>query len=173
MHLALLASITIVILALLWALSNLHSISSGAQLVSTPASTYPFILKLAQLKRGELFLELGSGLGHVTAFAATHSPARATGLDRVWLWVLLARIYHRRSRATFTIGSAFAADLRAVDVVYCYLLPPLLQQLAVKFESELKPGARVITYGFPLPGRTLVKTIDRTGEHGPLFLYTY
>ncbi len=153
--------------------SQLRSILAGAQLVTTPRDVYPLILQLTDLKSSERFLELGSGLGHVTAFVADHTTAAATGIDAVPLWVILAHILHRRSQATFKVGSCYTADFSTVDVVYCYLLPPMLARLEPTFAAELRPGSRVISYGFPLPNRQPNRVIERTPDHGPLYLYRY
>lgn len=156
-----------------YAVAQLVSVWAGAQLVSTPAVVYPLILRLARFKRGEQFLELGCGLGGVTASVARQTKAQAIGLDISWFWVYLARLIHRRSRATFQVGSVDTADLRSVDVVYCYLLPLMLKRLQPKLETELKPGSRVITYGFPLPNQKPNRAIHRSTDHGPLYLYEY
>lgn len=162
-----------ILFALLWAASNLIAVIGGAQLVGTPRATVVSIVKIANLSPSETFLELGSGLGFVSRAVARTSHATVIGIDISPLWVLIARLLATGTGATFRIGSVYAADLRSVDMAYCYLLPPMLARLEPKFAEELRPGSRVITYGFPLPNRKPTRTIGQTDTHGPLFLYTY
>ncbi len=159
---------------LVWAIALCLSVLGGAQLVTTPKSVYPRMLEFAGISPSESFIELGSGLGYVAAAAARFSESnQVVGVDISPLWVWLARLLHRGSGATFRVGNVYATDLRSIDVVYCYLLPSMLTKLEEKFAEELKSGSRVITYGFPLPNRQPTSFINRTADHGPLFLYEY
>jgi len=166
-------SLLLAISLLVVAAMLLLSVLGGAQLVTTPKVVWPLIVKLAGLKSGEQWMELGSGLGYVSGFVGRSTKARVVGIDLALLWVWLARILQQGSSAEFRVGNLFTADLTQVDVVYCYLLPPMLTKLELKFVAQLRPSSRVITYGFPLPNRDATRSIKRTKDHGPLFLYEY
>mgnify|MGYP001608796737 CR=1 FL=1 len=158
---------------LVGAIMMLLSVLGGAQLVTTSKAAWPLIIDLAGLKPAEVFVELGSGFGYVSGYVARSTPARVIGIDLAPLWVWLARLIQGGSGANFRIGNVFATDLKMTDVVYCYLLPPMLTKLENKFEVELQPGSRVITYGFPLTTRRPHRVIERTATHGPLYCYHY
>lgn len=51
------------------------------------------------------------------------------------------------------------ADLRQADVIFCYLFPHIMAQLEPKFKTELKPGAKVISYAFQLPNIRPAKVV--------------
>lgn len=160
----------IVLIVAIYGVSQLWSIVSGAQLVTTPPAA---IKQLVTLVPKGVFVELGSGLGAVSRAVGRRPHTSAIGIDISPLWVFVARVLGRRSRATFRVGNIYTTNLQDADSVYCYLLPEMLTRLESKFEQEMKVGSRVITYAFPLPNRTPTTTIERTAEHGPLFLYIY
>src|SRR3989338_5900462 len=58
------------------------------------------------------------------------------------------------SNIQIKLGNAFHTDLSSVDVVYMFLMPETYEKIRPKLEKELKPGARVITYVWPIPGWT-------------------
>jgi hypothetical protein len=68
--------------------------------------------------------------------AAATAAARAAGVER---------------RARFTAGDLFAADLSGADVVTLFLLPHVNAWLEGVLRQQLRPGARVVGYAFPMP----------------------
>jgi len=70
----------------------------------------------------------------------------------------------------------YKADLLNVDAVYCYLYPEVMDKLEEKFRKELKPGAKVVAYGFRMKNATPVKTVithDDNVELGKIYIYQY
>lgn len=163
----------VLLAAVVWAVSALVSVVGGVQLVTTPRALFSLIAELAALEAGQTFVEVGSGLGLVSGYIANNTQARVIGIDLSPLWVVMSRIMVQNKRATFRVGNVFTADLSETDVVYCYLLPPMLRRLEPSLARRLKPGTRVISYCFPIQNRTTTRTIARTDNHGPLFLYQY
>ncbi len=155
------------------ALSHAASALGGAQQVATPHEAIKTILDTGAVSDGTRFVELGYGAGTVLASAAERG-ATVGGIDISPLAYLLARWRLRGFRsAGIAVGNMFSYDLHATDIVYCYLLPPLLKRLEPKFQTELKPGSRVVSYAFPLPTKQPAKIIPRTNGLGRIFLYTY
>ena len=69
-------------------------------------------------------------------------------------------------------------DFRGIDysnasALVFYLLPDILKTMRPKFEKELKPGARVVSYAFEVEGWTPVysEPRDRSRGLGPIFVY--
>ena len=129
-------------------------------------------LRLADLKAGERFVDLGCGDGRVVIEAAERFGADATGYEIALPMVLVCLLRKRRERVRFLFKSLFKADLSNVDVVYLFGTPPTLRgKLTAKLERELKPGARVVSYAFSLEGWT-PKATDRPGPKSlPIRLY--
>lgn len=156
------------------ALSLIISVLGGVQFVESPSAHFAKILTLAHLQPGERFIELGSGIGSLSLFVASRTSAIVMGIDISPALTLIARWRGRKlPNVTFTLGDVRKINFGSADVLYIYMLPPLLSILIPKFRAELRPGARVISYAFPLPGRKPIKTIPLSYEHGHLYLYQY
>mmetsp|Transcript_40563 Transcript_40563/g.96383 ORF Transcript_40563/g.96383 Transcript_40563/m.96383 type:complete len:93 (+) Transcript_40563:478-756(+) len=56
-------------------------------------------------------------------------------------------------------GDLMETSVAEASVVFIYLLPRGMGEVAAKLERELQPGARVVTYLFSLPGHDPVKEI--------------
>lgn len=165
--------IFIIFIALIIAIAFLISVIGGAQYVRTPETIYPKILKLANLKPNETFIELGSGLGHLSRFISDQkSDVQIIGIEFSWPLYIISTLINR-SNLKYRCGNIFNLNYQKFDVVYCYLLPPMLKKLAPILAHNLKPGSRVITYGFPIPNRVATKIIPKSKVHGSLFLYEY
>lgn len=159
---------------LFFALSSLLSVISGAQFVETPTTLFSDIVALANLRPGQQFVELGSGAGTLCRFVAGHTKARVLGVDINPTLTIYAKLRGLKiSNARFALGDVRKTDLSAADVVYVYMLPPLLRTLDSKFSAELQPGARVISYAFPLPDRKPTRMLPKAPNRGALYLYTY
>ncbi len=119
------------------------------------------ILKLAAIAPGEIFVELGSGDGRTLA-AAAHAGARSIGFEISLLPYLISRVrflfLSSKIRPRIFYKSFWSADLSQADVVYLFLMPKVGEKLVKKLRAELRPGARVITYVWPLTGWTPEKT---------------
>jgi protein-L-isoaspartate O-methyltransferase len=125
----------------------------GGPYVPTPHSVVARMLDLAEVRGGDVLFDLGSGDGRLVIEAARRG-ARATGIERDAALVQRARAAAAAAgvsnRVQFRQGDLFESDLRAASVVTLYLLPHLLERLAPKLQSELKPGSRVVSHDFPL-----------------------
>lgn len=139
----------------LWvlALSIIVSFTSLAPWVPTRRSDFERINRLADLKDGHVFYEIGSGTARLSAFIAEKNPkACVVGIELALPLYLLtkARTYLRGPRnLSIRFGNALAQDYRDTDVVYLYGLTKTANgALKEKLERELKPGGKFISYTF-------------------------
>ncbi len=113
------------------------------------------ILEIARIKHGEIFYDLGSGDGRLVR-AAARSGAKAFGFERAWPLVLWSRflifIFGLRGQASIVRANFLKINLSQADVIFCYLMPKGMDRLKPKLETELKPGARVFSRTFAVPG---------------------
>ena len=114
------------------------------------------MLRLANLKKGELLYDLGSGDGRIVFMAAEEFGARAIGVeireDLVKRAVMKAKEKDLLGRVKFIHGNFFNVDIRDADVVTLFLLTSTNEKLRPKLERELKPGARVVSHEFEIRG---------------------
>jgi len=125
----------------------------GAPWVPTWRRDVERCVKLAQLRSGERFYDLGCGDGRLVRTAAD-AGAIAIGFECSLLPYVLAKLRVGR-RGSVRYADLWNADLSDADVVYCFLLPKVYPKLREKLERECRPGTRVILYVWPMEGWTV------------------
>lgn len=139
--------------------SNSVSVLSGSPFINVNGLVLKKALELAKLKKDELFIDLGCGGGIVLAEAQKYG-VRAVGYDISPWCVFLAKLKNRKyANVQVVKKNIWQVNLRQADVIYCYLMPEFLKQLAPKFKKELKHGARVISVSFQIPELCLIKKV--------------
>ena len=136
----------------------------GGPYVPTPDAVVTRMLELADVRRNDLVVDLGSGDGRLVIEAARRYGARGLGVEREPHLVALARAAAEKvgvaQQVSFRQGDIFETDLRAADVVTLYLLPRLLVQLLPKLRAELAPGARIVSHDYPLEAWPADRTLE-------------
>jgi ribosomal protein L11 methylase PrmA len=134
----------------------------GACWLPTPTGSLKSAFEEAGVRPGETIMDIGCGDGRVLISAAKLYNARGIGVEIDPLKVFIARYLVNRAGFSDSIriirASAMRADLKEADIVFVYLSHQLIDKLKPKFLKELKPGARIISYGFLISGFPLVKT---------------
>ena len=150
---------------------------SMAPYVPTPIKVVHRMLKLGEVKNGDMLFDLGSGDGRIVITAAQEYGAKAVGveLDSDLAERANARIKELSigDRANVLHADLMEVDLSSASVVTLYLLSSSNMQLRPKLEEDLKPGARVVSHDFQIMGWTPVKTETmqaNTREH-TIFVY--
>jgi SAM-dependent methyltransferase len=132
----------------------------------TPQPAVEQMLKLAEVKPGELVYDLGCGDGRIVITAARRFGARGIGVEIDPALVRRSRTNVRRhrlgKRVTIKQADIFKIDFSDADVVALYLLPELNARLLPQLR-KLKPGARIVSFEFDIPGVPPQRTIE--GSH--------
>jgi SAM-dependent methyltransferase len=122
--------------------------------VPTPWPIVEDMLRLADVRAGDLLYDLGSGDGRLVVEAAKRYGARGIGVELQADLVKAALESAKREgvagRVKFVQGDLFEADLREATVVTLYLLPRFATRLVPKLRAELRPGARIVSHDYPL-----------------------
>ena len=152
----------------------IYSSIKGAPYVPTNSKEADIILKEANLKKGQSFIELGSGDGRLVRKAAKTYGDHALGIDinpiLVWYSKFLAFAESVRN-ASFLREDLFKVSLKGADIVYLFLMPELLEKLTPALKKDLRKGALVISHGFAIPA--LKKNLEKTIVHSPFPTYFY
>lgn len=143
----------LVVLGILWlAVPMLH----GLPWIPTRRKRILRALEMARVQPGEVVFDLGAGDGRVLIAAARECEARAVGVEISPLHCAVAWIRARLSgvggRVQIRLGDYHKADLRQADVVFAYLTRREAPRLAPILQTQLRPGARVVTISFDFPG---------------------
>ena len=173
---------------LFWQISNLVSVFYGSPYVMMDKIVIRGALTLAGLKKGEVFYDLGCGNGDVLIEAAKMG-AKAEGFEispLYYLWAKIRTIFWRQKipklrwstkrglllrKITVKYANINNVDIPKADVVYCYLLPKMLEKLAPKFQRDLKKGSRLISVGFPI--KTLKNGTGCSIAGRKIFIYKF
>lgn len=136
----------------LYNLSLIYSSFKGSPYVATRKKRVEEILAEAGLKKGKVFMELGSGDGRVVKEAVEKYGVRGIGVDINPLLVFWARFLARKfkDKIYFVRKNIFDVNLREADYLYLFLMPKLIEKLTPKMEKELRKGTIVISHGFPV-----------------------
>ncbi|MBM2821125.1 MAG: methyltransferase [Candidatus Berkelbacteria bacterium] len=134
---------------LLWQISNIVSIIHGSPYVMMDKKVIRTAFKLAGLKKGENFYDLGCGNGDVLIEAAKFG-ARAEGFEISPYYYLLAKIRTiKYKNIKVYYRNINSIDISKVEAIYCYLLPKILTELQYNLKN-IKKNTRVISIGFPI-----------------------
>ena len=116
----------------------------------TPPEVVQAMLELAEVRPGDLVVDLGSGDGRIPIAAALDFGARGLGIEIDRALVARADAAARAAgvadRVQFRVGDMHAADLRGATVVTLFLNPRPNLKLRPKLQAELPPGSRVVSY---------------------------
>lgn len=130
---------------------------SDAPYIPTKMDQIRKILKLAGVKRGKKFYELGSGDGRVVLEAA-RLGADSVGIEQSWLRVLYSRYKARKLASRMKCGNVdfyhnniFNRNYSDADIIYVYLLQKGVKKLENKLKKELKKGSVIITQTYHFP----------------------
>lgn len=114
------------------------------------------LLTIAGAKQGELVYDLGAGDGRVIITAAKEYGCRAIGFEIALLPYLVCRtriwLAGMSRQVKLKYANFFTADLSDADVICAFLTPRAMKKLKTKFEKEAKPGCKILSYAFAIPG---------------------
>jgi precorrin-6B methylase 2 len=108
------------------------------------------MVKLADVRKGDVVFDLGSGDGRIVIEAARRNPGvRGRGIEIDENLVNQSRRSAQAAgvadRVDFLHQNAFDADLSEATVIVMWLWPELMRMLRPKILREARPGTRVIT----------------------------
>lgn len=120
--------------------------------VPTPPETVDEMLRLAEIKAGDVLYDLGSGDGRIPIRAAEKYGVRAVGIEidpkLVAASERAARAAGVADRVRFRRENLFRADFREATVVTLYLSETINVALRPRLLRELRPGTKIISHDF-------------------------
>lgn len=128
-------------------------------------------LRLADLRAGEVFFDLGCGDGRTLVIAAREFGAYAVGIDIGPVQCLVSAWNAFRNGVGHKVkvkrGNFYRADVRAAQVVFLYATTRELSRLQTHLQNQLRKGARVVTVGSSFPDWHA----EKTDRENLIFLY--
>ena len=124
--------------------------------VPTPVEVVDRMLELAEVKKGDVVYDLGSGDGRIVIRAAKIYGVRAVGIEMDSLLLDKAKKDAKAAGVShlveFRSEDALKADLSKATVVTLYMLPWFNEAMKPSFKKYLKPGARIVAHDFGIEG---------------------
>ncbi len=174
--------VIMVFLSILFVVKVLYVISTaialpatkGALYVSTSRNRISAVLDAVPMKKDQLLVDLGCGDGRVLRMVKKRYSAKAVGYEINPMAYLRARMQSAGRGIKIKYLNYLKANLSDADVVFCYLFPDVMKELAAKLKSELKKGAVIVSCNFAFPGMTPEQVIKPDGEldHDPIYIYS-
>ena len=137
-----------------------YTLKFGAPWVPTSYRTTKKMLELSKVKQEDIVYDLGCGDGRVIIEAARSFGAKAVGIeiDPIrFIWtktkILLLGL---SGKVNVLRGNFFKINISDADVVAIYLLQETNIKLIDKFIKELRPGTRIVSNTFTLPGLEVI-----------------
>lgn len=122
----------------------------GAPWFITKKKDYDRIAKLANLKRGTIFYDLGCGTGNMLFYLSKKYKINCIGIEVSPVLFLYSKIKSLfRGRVKIKYGNFFNYNLSKADVVYVFLMPNVYNKLKNKLNRELKNEVKVILAYWP------------------------
>jgi outer membrane protein assembly factor BamB/precorrin-6B methylase 2 len=139
--------------------------------VPTPQDVVERMLEVAKVKRTDVVYDLGCGDGRIVVTAAKKYGCRAVGYDIdpecVRMSLASVRKHDVERLVTIEQKDLFTLDLSGADVVALYLLPRTSQRLLPQL-ARLKPGARIVSHAFEIPGLLPDRSLTYTSKEDDL-----
>jgi len=136
--------------------------------VPTPHEVVEDMLRLANVRKGDVLYDLGSGDGRIAITAAKKYGIKAVGIDIDPERIREANDNARKAGVAnlveFRQEDLFKADFREATVVTLYLLPDLNVKLRPRLWEELKPGTRIVSHQFDMGTWKPDKRLESNGR---------
>jgi 23S rRNA G2445 N2-methylase RlmL len=136
--------------------------------VPTPYEVVDEMLRLANVKKGDVLYDLGSGDGRIPVTAAKRFGIRAVGIDIDPQRIKEANENARKNGVsklvTFKQEDLFKTQFRDATVVTLYLLPDLNVKLRPRLLAELRPGTRIVSHQFDMGTWQPDKKVELNGR---------
>jgi hypothetical protein len=122
--------------------------------IPTPQEVVDRMLEMAEVKKGEFLIDLGSGDGRIPVTAAKKYGARGFGVDINPQRVSEANANAQREGVTdlveFRVQNLYDTDIGKADVLSMYLLSQINLNLRPRILDTLRPGVRVVSHAFDM-----------------------
>jgi SAM-dependent methyltransferase len=149
-----------------------------APYMATPQEVVDRMLEMADVAKGDVVYDLGSGDGRLVITAAKRYGARGVGIDIDPALISQSKTNARKegvdTLVEFRQQDALTVDVSPASVVTLYLLSGANLKLRPTLQKQLKPGSRIVSHQFGMGDWVPTRTetiIDQRGTSRLLYLW--
>lgn len=146
----------------------------GVPFVSTPDDKLRIILNNIELKKGEVFIDIGCGDGRVVEAISEKFPsARGIWYESSKYPYKQALTKRETSKCEYELYNRdiFTVNLSEVDVIHIYMVPYILPKLTKKIQSECKIWTKIYIQSHEAKNWIPEKVVALS-EKNNLYIYT-
>jgi SAM-dependent methyltransferase len=130
-------------------------LAGGAAYGHTPRKIVAEALKLTDLRKDEVFYDLGCGTGDAL-IEASKLCDHVKGVEIEPIRWFIAKL--RARKAHVILGNLFTQDISDADVIFIFQYRGRINnRIAEKIKAETQSGTRVISFCYPLENMKLLK----------------
>lgn len=135
---------------------------TGVPFVKTPKKVMEKILEEAKIKPTDIVYDLGCGDGQFLIETEKRYGCKTIGYELSPIAYFLAKINIKVNKAKTKIfyKNFYKEDLSNANVVFCFLIDSVMPKVEKQLAQQLKPGAQVISFAFPIKEWQPTKVID-------------
>lgn len=171
-------TIIFLLVLIFWLASHLYSTIFYVPYVNASNQAIRDALKLGELEKDQLFLDLGSGRGDALIIASKAFSAKAIGYEISPLPYLLSkiRVFLSGDRSIDILRKDFRqakSEIKNADLIYLYLFNKVLAKNEKYLFNNLKTGGKIVTLAFEFPNQKpiKVKITKNLGIETKIYLY--
>lgn len=141
--------------------------------VAAPIAIADALIETLHITHTDVVVDLGCGNGLLLDMIAKKTSAKSIGYEISPLSYLAAKIRASRNKVNTKIylQDYFSANIAHATVIYCFLIPSLMDRTAQFIKKNARPGTRIASYGYILPGLHETTRINVKGAPSSLYFY--
>jgi hypothetical protein len=180
MYLILVIAISFLILAIFTLLAVIFFLIQllilKAPYVRTPTKVIEKIIAEVKIKPEHIVYDLGCGDGSFLIEVEKHFGARTIGfeLSPIAYYRAKQKIKQEQAKTKPYFKSFFKQNISDANVVFCFLVPRIMEKVGAYLDSQLKKGTQVISYAFPIPQwrpSKIVDTLPNSNKASKIYIY--
>ena len=134
------------------------------------------IFNNVNLHKDARIVDIGCGDGRVLRILEKDGYKNLYGYEiNPWPYLIgKVKNLFSKSKTKIILKNFEKVSLGEYDVIFCYLLKSYLKRLRPKFEKELKPGTKIISYAFEIEGwqpERIIFSNKKNKKLGRTFIY--